>query len=138
MIWVVWSLGFFSFLMTGEMTTPSDSEYDPAVHLGRSNIAVDNPDAPRMIRITIKQLKTDPFRKAINRFIGKTSTDLCPVSALLNYLTVRGLGSRAPFSIQGWKVPDTATPSERAAEGTPGSRPQPIPLLWSHSALGKS
>ena len=35
MMWAVCCLRFFGFLRTREMTTPSDSVYDPASHLGR-------------------------------------------------------------------------------------------------------
>lgn len=38
------------------------------------------------MRVTLKQSKTDPFRKAIDLFGGRTGTDLCPVKSLLNYL----------------------------------------------------
>ena len=38
----------------------------------------------------IKQTKTDPFRKGISLYMRKTSSDLCPVAAMLNYLAVRG------------------------------------------------
>ena len=34
--------------------------------------------------------KTDPFRRGINLFLGRKSSDLCPVMAILNYLVVRG------------------------------------------------
>lgn len=90
MLWAACCLGFFGFLRAGEMTVPSDASYDPSVHLSRSDIAVDNPGAPTVIRVTIKQSKTDPFRKGVNLFLGKTSTDLCPVAAMLNYLVLRG------------------------------------------------
>lgn len=39
-----------------------------------------------MIRVHIKRSKTDPFRKGINLFVGKTGTALCPLAALLGYL----------------------------------------------------
>lgn len=39
-----------------------------------------------MIRVHIKRSKTNPFRKGINLFVGKTGTALCPVAALLGYL----------------------------------------------------
>ena len=74
----------------GELTVPSDTTYDPTVHLSQSNIPVDNPAAPMVIQVAIKQSKTDPFRQGVNIFFGRTSTDLCPVAALLNYLVVRG------------------------------------------------
>ena len=45
------------------MTTPSDSEYDPAVHFERKDIIVGNPDAPQVVSIRIKQSMTDPFQR---------------------------------------------------------------------------
>ena len=90
MSWAASCLGFFGFLRSEEMTTPSDSGYDSAVHLSFADIAVDNPRSPSIMCVSIKQSKTGPFRKGINLYIGKTSTDLCPVLAMLNYLLVRG------------------------------------------------
>lgn len=89
MLWAAACLGFFGFLRAGEMTVPSDAGYDPSIHLNRSDIAVDNPRKPTVLRVTIKQSKTDPFRRGIDLFLGKTATDLCPVKAMLNYLLVR-------------------------------------------------
>ena len=82
------------------MSVPSDNEYDPAVHLSVGDIAVDNPREPLMVRIHIKQSKMDPFRKGINLFVGKTSSDLCPVAALLGYLQVRGMDPGPLFRYQ--------------------------------------
>lgn len=82
-------LGFFRFLRTGEMTIQLDVSFNPAVRLTRGDLAVDNTATPHSIWVTIKQSKTDPFWKGINLFIGKTSTDLCPVTAMLSYLIVR-------------------------------------------------
>ena len=72
------------------MTVLSDSAYDPSVHLSYKDVAVDDPANPQTISVFIKQSKTDPFRRGINLFLGRTSSDLCPVMALLNYLEVRG------------------------------------------------
>lgn len=91
MLWAAACLGFFGFLRAGEFTVQSDAEYDPGVHLNRKDIAVDDPRKPTILRVTIKQSKTDPFRKGMDLFLGKTSTDLCPVVAILNYLVERGM-----------------------------------------------
>lgn len=80
MLWAACCLGFFGFLRSAEMTVPSDSSFDPTVHLSYKDIAVDNPSSPSIVQVTIKQSKTDPFRKGISLFLGKTSTDLCPVT----------------------------------------------------------
>ena len=90
MLWAACCLGFFGFLRSGEMTVPSDKAYNPSCHLSLDDVAVDNPVAPQVLRVRIKQSKTDPFRKGIDLYMGKTATDICPVKAVLNYLVVRG------------------------------------------------
>ena len=97
MLWAAVCLGFFGFLRAGEMTVPSDAGYDQSVHLNRSDIAVDDPRNPAVLRVTIKQSKTDPFRRGIDIHLGKTATDLCPVNSMLNYLLVRGGGGGPLF-----------------------------------------
>ena len=61
-----------------------------SVHLSLADVSVDNSAAPTVVRLRIKQSKTDPFRQGVDLFLGKTLTDLCPVAALLNYLVTRG------------------------------------------------
>lgn len=100
MLWAAACLGFFGFLRAGEMTVPSDTDYDPTIHLNCNDIAVDNPNDPAVLRVTIKQSKTDPFRRGIDLFLGKTATDLCPVKAMLNYLLVRAEGTGPLFKFQ--------------------------------------
>lgn len=100
MLWAAVCVGFFGFLRAGEMTVPTDAGYDPTVHLNPGDVAVNNHEKPTVIRITIKRSKTDPFRKGIDLYMGKTSTDLCPVSALLNYLVVRGKGEGPLFKFK--------------------------------------
>ncbi len=72
------------------MTIPTESENDPGAHLSVKDIAVDDPVQPRVVKIFIKQSKTDPFRKGIHLFLGRTQSDICPVKALVNYLVARG------------------------------------------------
>ena len=90
MIWAACCLAFFAFLRAGEMTVPDDSSYDASVHLSLDDIAVDHASRPTFIRITIKQSKTDPFRKGVKLFVGRADGDICPVAALLGYLACRG------------------------------------------------
>ena len=63
---------FFVFLRTGELTVPTGSSYNPSVHLSVGDIAVDHPSRPLFVCVTIKQSKTDPFRKGVDLFIGRT------------------------------------------------------------------
>ena len=80
------------------MVVPNNSAYDPSVHLSLSDIAVDNPERPAVLRLTIKQSKTDPFQKKVDLFLGKTDTEICPVRALLNYMILHGT-ARGPLFI---------------------------------------
>ena len=77
MLWAACCLGFFRFLRSSEMTVPSQSGYDPDYHLSYSDIAVDSPKNLQVMRVSIKQSKTDPFRKGIDLYMGRTSTDIC-------------------------------------------------------------
>ena len=45
-----------------------------------------------MIRVSIKQSKTDQFRRGVDLFLRRTGTDLCLVTAVLNHLVARGSG----------------------------------------------
>ena len=36
----------------------------------------------------LKQSKTDPFRRGVSIYLGRTQTDLCPVVAILAYIAV--------------------------------------------------
>ena len=90
MLWAACCLGFLCFLQAGKMTVPNDHDFDPAVHLTKKDITVDNQTAPHTLQVRLKQSKTDPFRQGIYLFVGKTGSDLCPVSAVLAYLVVRG------------------------------------------------
>ena len=76
------------------MTAHSDATYDAS---SISDIAVDNSKSPAVVRVTIKASKTDPFRKGVQLYLGKTGTTVCPVSAMVSYLCVRGMSSGALF-----------------------------------------
>ena len=110
LLWATCCLAFFGFLRAGEFTTPSVRQFDPAVNLYVSNVAVDNSQSPTVLQLTLKQLKTDLFCKGVQLLIGKTGTNLCPVAAVLDYLQVRGTGKEGlSLSIQGWNIPDMST-----------------------------
>ena len=86
-----------------EMTVPDDMAYDPSVHLSIKDISVDNSSNPSMC-IKIKQSKTDPFRRGIDLFVGKTNSSLCPVTVVLNYLCTRGMETGPLFRFRDGKV----------------------------------
>ena len=63
---------FFGFLRAGEFTVLADNSFDSEVHLCFNDIAVDNPAQPKVVQITIKQTKTELFRKGVKLYLGKT------------------------------------------------------------------
>ena len=88
MIWAVCTLCFFGFLRAGEVTC--DGTFDPGTHLRFDDIAIDNPENPSVMQVHIKVSKTDPFRKGVDIYVGRTNNGLCPIAAMLVYLAVRG------------------------------------------------
>ena len=103
MLWAACCLAFFGFMRIGELTVPNDDEYDAYVHLSWGDVAVDNPARPSRLEVRIKASKTDPFRQGISLFIGKTDSVLCPVSAMLAYLVVRGKNPGPLFRLKDGK-----------------------------------
>ena len=91
MLWAAVCVGFFGFLCAGEFTVRTSSNFNPSVSLTPSEIALDRywHADPTMVRLMLKQSKTDPFRHGVDIFLGRTNTDLCPVSALLAFMAVR-------------------------------------------------
>ena len=90
MLWAGAVTTFFPFCRSGEITIPHDGAYDPNTHLSFSDVAVNNSKRPSIISLLIKQSKTDQGREGTRVVIGKTGDDLCPVSALLAYLSQWG------------------------------------------------
>lgn len=96
MLWAAVCICFFGFLRSGEICVPSQDAYDPGAHLSFGDVTLDNRHNPTLVQLTIKASKTDPFRKGVTIYLGKTEGNLCPVSAVAAYLAVRG-GSPGPF-----------------------------------------
>ena len=96
------------------MSAPEVGEFDPRQHLTVQDKTVDNKQNPKVLSVRIKQSKTDPFCQGVSIYLGKTGSPLCPVSALLSYLVVRGSGEGPLF---------------RLKDGQPLTRPRLVSLL---------
>ena len=105
MLWAASCVGFFGFLQAGEFTIPSPQSYDSSVHLSLSDLAVDSHTTPSIIRLRIKQSKTDPFRQGVDIFLGATNADICPVQAVLQFLAVRNPSPGPLYSNRGTHLP---------------------------------
>ena len=90
MLWAACCMAFFGFLRAGEITVPSLKEYDPDGHLSAGDVALDSQTDPTVVRVHIKESKTDPFRKGVYVYLGRTENELCPVAAISAFLVVRG------------------------------------------------
>ena len=73
-----------------EVTTPSDTQYDMDCHLSIGEICIDSRDNPQLLKVTLKQSKTDPFCVGVDLYLRATGGTICPVKALLPYLAVCG------------------------------------------------
>jgi len=90
LLWAASTTNFFSFCRSGEITVQRENDYDPNTHLSFGDLRADHESRPNTISLLIKQSKTDQERKGVTVIIGKTGDDICPVSALLSYLALRG------------------------------------------------
>ena len=96
MMWAAATTCFFGFFRAGELTVPSVAAFDPAVHLAWGDVSVSD-SRPHMIRVFLKRSKTDQFGRGVSIFLGPTGDDLCPVSAVLAYVAIRGNSPGAFF-----------------------------------------
>ena len=106
MLWAACCMGFFGFMRAGEFTVKSAQEVDEETCLSARDVAVDSHANPSVIRVHLKQSKTDPFRHGVDIFLGRTEAALCPVAAILAYCAIRP-ATASPFFIFGDGTPLT-------------------------------
>lgn len=99
MLWAAASLAFFAFLRAGELTIPTEKGFEKGVHLECRDITPDSWEHPSRLKVTIKASKTDPFRRGVDLFVGRTGGELCPVAAVLAYMVARGPGPGPMFKL---------------------------------------
>ena len=90
MLWAACCIAFFGFMRVGEFTIPSADSYDELSHLSFSDISVNSWENPHLLKVTIKQSKTDPFRRGVDIHLGATDRGICPVLGILPYLAIHG------------------------------------------------
>ena len=100
-LWAMCCLAFFGFLRVSEFTIPTEGSYDPSRHLSLSDIAVDNRKKPRLLQLSLKESKTDPFKQGVKVYVGATDSPVCPIKAILSYLGIR---SKQPGCTIGWCI----------------------------------
>ncbi len=90
MLWAAAITCYFGFFRAGEITIPSASSYDPAIHLSWGDVAINSIQAPARVRVHLKRSKCDQLREGVDVFLGRTANELCPVTAVLTYMAQRG------------------------------------------------
>ena len=90
LMWAVCCTAFFGFLRCSEFTVLKEQDYNCDAHLAYADVAIDCKENPQILQLHIEQSKTDPFRKGVKLSFGRTNCAVCPVSAILAYLAVRG------------------------------------------------
>ena len=91
---------------------PSPKAYD---HLNLGDLTLDSHTHPTLVRLKIKQSKTDPFRQAVEVFLGHTYTPLCP---LIQYLRVHS-PTPGPLFVLSTGSPLQDPPLKESSSGKP-------------------
>ena len=79
------------------------------------DIAVDSHASPSMVKVHLKQSKTDPFRHGVDILLGCADAALCPVASILAYCAICSPALR-PFFI--------------FRDGTPPTRDRHVTAVW--------
>ena len=69
---------------------PSAAGFNTKLHLAWGDVAVDSREAPHIVKIHLKQSKTDQCGREVDVVVGQTDSDLCPVVANLAYIATHG------------------------------------------------
>lgn len=127
LLWAACCTGFAGFLRVGEFLVPDGQVFDPKSHLCLADILLHKATPQWFSTLTIKVSKTDQFRSGAQVVLGASGSDLCPVAALLDYLSSRG-GQPGPLFILEDGTPLSRAPFARhlqailSAVGLDGSR----------------
>ena len=92
MQWAVACMCFFECLRAGEALSLDGVEFEAKAHLTFEDVRVDSMEKPRLVRVRVKESKTDRLRRGATVALGWTGTDLCPVRAVLALMVQRKAG----------------------------------------------
>ena len=96
LIWAAATTCFFGFFRSGEITAPTESGFNPAVHLAWGDVGMDDSTPPTKIRVVLKRSKPDQFGRGVAVWIGETRDEVCPVRAVMEFTARRGT-TAGPF-----------------------------------------
>ena len=86
MLWAAFTLAFFGFLRSSEFTC-NEKVFDPATHLCLKDLTfVPNIESPSCMLFLIERSKTDPFRNGCTLTLARSTTSLCAVMSIKDYV----------------------------------------------------
>ena len=89
LLWAACCLGFFGFLRVGEFTArDGSSPLNPDI-ISVHDISRAPGDPPNYICVHLRVSKTDPFGRGVHMYLGRTASVICPVAAILSFMTIR-------------------------------------------------
>ena len=92
LIWVAATTCFF--FRSGEITAPTESGFNPTVHLAWGDVGMDDSTPSTKIRVVLKRSKTYQFGRGVAVWIGETRDEVCPVRAVMG--TQHAVGQQLP------------------------------------------
>ena len=95
MLWAAFCTAFFGFLRAAEFTCSNDT-FSPEINLAVSSVSIDKHPIPDAVFLRIKRSKTDQFARGCSVVLARSDSPICPVAALMAYLTRRG-GHEGPL-----------------------------------------
>ena len=103
MLWAAACLCFFACLRAGEALAPEHGKFDEGAHLTWNDVEVGTRSGNEVIRVKIKESKTDRLRKGAFVLLESTGGEICPVNAVLKFMIDRRAGP-GPFFMDKEKV----------------------------------
>ena len=92
-LWAICCVAFFGLFRLGELLLDAQTSFNTQIHLAWGDVAVDDRQNPTMVRL---HSKTDQLGRGAHVVLGRTDQDLCPVTAVVNYIAGRGTHTVLP------------------------------------------
>ena len=88
----MWAACCMAFFRIGKITVDSQAAHgrDTSHWVAVGDVAVDDRNSPSVLKIRLQHSKTDQYSQSVDVYLGHTGDELCPVSAVLAFLAVRG------------------------------------------------
>lgn len=85
-LWAAATLCFAGFFRSGELLATPDAQGC----LNWGDVSVDNLENPMVLQVHLRFSKCDQFGGGVNMYMGRAKSLLCPVAAVVAFMTARG------------------------------------------------